>query len=280
MMSLLIIGISTTFLPFLWGVLSALKEPIEVFAYPPKLLPEPAGNPLKWQWGNYVDAWKSLDYLKYFFNTIILALGVWFMHIFPAALAGYALSKIRLGILKFFAYLFFVTLMVPFFSILIPLYLTVTRMPILHINLANPALMGGLLAVILPSGVNAFNIFVFKSFFDEIPNDLLEAARVDGAGEIRIFTVIILPLSNSILAVLSIFSVINTWNDFFWPFLVLSDKWYTIMVRLYYFSESSASVSWSVIMAALMLASLPAIVMFLIFQKRIMQGITLSGLKI
>jgi len=272
-------GALTTFIPFLWGVLSALKEPAEVFAFPPRFFPHPTLKPWKWQWDNYVLAWNSLNFPYYFFNTILLAIGVWFFQIFPSALAGYAISKLRMGILRIFTYLFFITLMVPFFVIFIPLYLTVTNLPIFHINLTSENLMGGMLAVILPAGVNAFNIFVFKSFFDEIPDDLLEAARVDGASEWRIFLTIMLPLSQSILAVLSIFSIIATWNDFFWPFMVLAEKRYTIMVKLYWFSQEG-SVPWNITLAALMLAAIPAIIFFLIFQKKIMQGITLTGLKI
>ena len=275
----LLLGVSTTFIPLIWGMLSALKEPVEVFSYPPRFFPEPWNQPWQWQWSNYVEAWKSLNYVKYFKNTIILALGVWFCHIVPTALAGYAISKLRLGILRLFSYLFFVTLMVPFFTILVPLYLTVTNLPLFHINLASKEIAGGIFAVILPAGVNAFNIFVFKTFFDEIPNDLIEAARVDGAGELRIFSIIAIPLSHSIIAVLSIFSFINTWNDFFWPFLVLSEDWYTIMVRLYFF-QKGALVPWNITLAALLLAAIPAIILFLIFQKRIMQGISLTGLKI
>ncbi len=277
--ALLAIGVFTTFLPFLWGLLSALKESVEVFSYPPKFFPEPTTDPLKWQWDNYSEAWEKFNYARYFFNTIIIVIGVWFFQIFPAGLAGYALSKLRLGALKIFSYLFFVTLMVPFFVIFIPLYLTVTDLPILHINLAGRGLLGGILAVILPAGVNAFNIFVFKTFFDEIPNDLLEAARVDGAGELRIFLRIILPLSQSIVAVLSIFSFIATWNDFFWPFLVLHSDWYTVMVQLYFFSQQG-TIPWNITLAASMLAAIPAIIFFLIFQKKIMQGITLTGLKV
>lgn len=272
-------GVTTTFLPFLWGLMSALKAPQEVFSFPPKFLPSPALKPWKWQWVNYIIAWRSVNYPYYFMNTILLALGVWFFHIVPTAMAGYAISKLRLGILRAFTYLFFVTLMVPFFTILIPLYLTVTHLPIFGINLASEKLLGGMLAVIFPAGVNAFNIFVFKSFFDEIPDDLIEAARVDGASETRIFTTVVLPLSQSIIAVLSIFSFIGTWNDFMWPYLVLHEKRYTIMLKLYYF-QSRGDISWNIMLAALILAAIPPIIIFLIFQHRIMQGITLTGLKV
>jgi multiple sugar transport system permease protein len=176
------------------------------------------------------------------------------------------------------AFLFFMTLMVPFEAIMIPLYLTVKDLPFLGINLLQDRWGGGMMAVILPAGANAFNIFVFKGFFDDIPRDLMEAARIDGAGEWKIFLVIVVPLSRSIIAVLSIFSIMGTWNDFFWPMIVIhNEKFHPIMLKLYNFSLSP--VSESIVLASLILATIPPIILFLIFQRQIMRGIALSGLK-
>jgi multiple sugar transport system permease protein len=171
--------------------------------------------------------------------------------------------------------------MVPFYAILIPLYLTVTNLPIFHINLTSNELGWGYLAIILPAGVNAFNIFIFKSFFDDIPNDLLDAARIDGAGELRIFMSVIVPLSQPVFAVLTIFSFMITWNDFLWPMMVIPDtNHYTIMLKLYELETVRAEFPRNLIFAALMLATVPPMVVFAIFQKRIMQGITLTGIKV
>jgi multiple sugar transport system permease protein len=277
-LGLLIIGVITAIIPLLWGIMNALKTPKDIFAFPPKIFPEPLGNPLKWQWGNYAEAWKRVNFPKYFLNTIILALGIWFSQIVPSAMAGYAISKFKSRLTKTLAFMFFLTLMVPFEAIMIPLYLTVKNLPLLGINLLRNEWGGGWLAIILPAGVNAFNIFVFKGFFDDIPNDLIEAARIDGAGELRIFFAIVLPLSRSIIAVLSIFSFMFSWNDFFWPMIVLqNEKYHNIMLKLYGFSQTA--VSESIVLASLIIATIPPIIVFLIFQKQIMRGITLSGLK-
>ncbi|MCX7000367.1 MAG: carbohydrate ABC transporter permease [Candidatus Sumerlaeota bacterium] len=274
----LVLGVLTAFLPLLWGVMNALKSPRDIFAFPPRILPQPVSNPLKWEWGNYATAWRRVNFPKYFLNTIILALGVWFFNIFPSALAGYAISKFRSRLSRAMAFLFFMTLMVPFEAIMIPLYLTVKDLPFLGINLLQDRWGGGMMAVILPAGANAFNIFVFKGFFDDIPRDLMEAARIDGAGEWQIFLVIVVPLSRSIIAVLSIFSIMGTWNDFFWPMIVIhNEKFHPIMLKLYNFSLSP--VSESVVLASLILATIPPIILFLIFQRQIMRGIALSGLK-
>jgi len=286
---LLLIGTITAFLPFVWGVLSALKSPSEIFAFPPRLFPGSSLNVFKWKWENYISAWDKVNFLKYFWNTIVLAIGVWFFNIFPAALSAYALSKLKVPFLKTISLLFFATLMVPFQAVLIPLYLTVIKLPILGINLLQdirlyqdgPLLIpGGYLAVMLPAGVNAFNIFVLKSFFDDIPKDLIEAARIDGASELRIFLTVALPLTQSALAVLTIFSFMATWNDFLWPYLVINNQTkYTIMLKLFFFHRQG-DVSWNLIMAALILASIPPIIVFTLFQKKIIQGINLSGMKI
>ncbi len=269
----------TTFLPLVWGFMGALKTPREIFAFPPTLFPQPALNPFKWQWTNYIEAGKLINYGRYFFNTFVLAIGVWFFQLVPSAMAGYAISKLRIPFMRVITMLFFASLMVPFQAILIPLYLTVMDLPIFHINLLARGLGGGFLAIMLPAGVNAFNIFVFRTFFDQIPTDLVEAARIDGASEWRIFLSIVVPLSQSIIAVLTIFSFVTTWNDFMWPYIVLHyEEFYTIMVKLYYF-QKLGEIPWNIVLASLMLSTIPPMLAFLIFQRRIMQGIALSGLK-
>ncbi|GAB4314421.1 MAG: carbohydrate ABC transporter permease [Candidatus Sumerlaeia bacterium] len=277
---LLLLGTITALIPFIWGAMSALKTSREIFTFPPRLWPEPAGRPWQWQWENYVTAWRRIRFMRYFGNTLAVIGGVWFFSIVPNALAGYALSKYRFRGHRVLMLLFFSTLLVPFQSILVPLFLTVQKLPLVGVNLMDSRLLNSWLAVMLPAGVNAFNIFVFKSFFDDIPNDLLEAARIDGAGEVRIFAVVIVPLSRSVFAVLTIFAFMGAWNDFLWPYLVVQDQAdYTIMLRLFTFS-TQADVPYNVLLAALMLASLPPIALFLVFQRQIMQGISLTGLKV
>ncbi len=276
--AILSFGTLTTFLPLVWGFMGALKTPREIFAFPPTMFPQPALNPFKWQWANYIEAVKMINYGKYFFNTFVLAIGVWFFQLVPSAMAGYAISKLRIPFMRVITVLFFASLMVPFQAILIPLYLTVKNVPIFHINLLTPGLGGGFLAIMLPAGVNAFNIFVFRTFFDQIPTDLIEAARIDGASEWRIFLSIVVPLSQSIIAVLTIFSFVATWNDFMWPYIVLDENFQTIMLRIFYLHKL-AEIPKNIELASLMLSAIPPMLVFLIFQRRVMQGIALSGLK-
>lgn len=258
----------TTIFPLYWMFSGALKSTPEMFRMPPTLLPS---DP---QWSNYPLAWSRLRYSLYFRNTVILAVVGWFLQLFVSTTAAYSLSKLRPAFSNILLFLFLSTLMVPREAYLIPQYLTVVNVPLLNIRLID-----SWWAVWLPGAVSAFNIFVLKSFFDEIPGDLTDAARIDGANSWQMFTRIVLPLSKPALAVVSIFSVIGAWKDFFWPFLVLTNAdLQPIMVALYRLANR-AQEPLNLIVAALAIASIPPIVIFFLFQRQIIRGITLTGLK-
>lgn len=264
---LLILSFTTLF-PLLWGWLSGFKSDSDLIAMPPTLFPK------MWKPDNFRDAWQQINFYRYFINTLILAFGCWVTPLVVSTLAAFSLSKLDPPFAKSILLLFLSTLMVPFTSILIPMYLTMKDIPLIHVNLLDTYW-----AIILPSGVNAFFIFLLKGFFDDIPNDLISAARIDGASEFRIFLQLILPLSKPVLAVLTIFSFMGTWNSFLWPLIVLSTpEIYPIMVKLYDFQLTS-SIPWRVILAALFIACTPPILVFAFFQKQIMRGITFAGLK-
>jgi multiple sugar transport system permease protein len=259
---------ATTVFPLLWGWFSGFKSDAELIAMPPTFLPK------TWRFENYQDAWQQINFIRYFNNTLMLAFGCWITPLIISALAAYSLSKLNPPFNKTILLLFLSTLMVPFTSILIPMYITMKDIPIFHINLLDTYW-----SIILPAGVNAFFIFLLKGFFDDIPNDIIAAARIDGASEFRIFVQLMLPLSKPVLAVLTIFSFMGTWNSFLWPLIVLSTpEKFPIMVKLYDFQLTS-SVPWRVILAALFIACTPPIILFIFFQKQIIRGITLTGLK-
>jgi ABC-type glycerol-3-phosphate transport system permease component len=264
-------------LPLAWGFLSALKPSTEIFSYPPRFFPRPALRPLRWNWIVYSEVFSDTNFLRYFWNTFLLGACCWITSLLPSSLAGYALAKLKTPGKSFLLLLFFATLMVPFQAYLVPLFLTVRRLPLVHLNLTS--MFAGYLAIILPAGVSAFNIFLFKSFFEDLPDALIEAARLDGSSEIGILYRVVLPLSYSVFAVVSIFSFVSTWNDFLWPYLVINDNsWQTIMLKLYDY-EMQGDISKNKVLAALMIASLPPIALFAMFQKRIMQGIAMTGIK-
>lgn len=288
MFMMLLVGAFTTLLPLVWGFASALKPPSEIFGYPPTFLPSPATRPWEWNWSVYGEVFASSQFLRYFWNTFLLAVCCWAAAIFPSALAGYALSKLQVPFRAALLLLFFTTLMVPFQTYLVPLFLTVRDLPVgvtvtdgglslVRVNLMQ--IFAGYPAVILPAGVSAINIFLFKNFFDEIPTALVEAGRIDGCSEVGILVRIVIPLSYAVFAVVSIFSFMATWNDFLWPLLTISDnRWHTIMLHLYAF-DNQGDIGKNKVLAALMIASVPPLVLFALFQKRIMQGIAMTGVK-
>jgi multiple sugar transport system permease protein len=252
--------------PLYWMVASGLKSPQEFAQTPPTLIPD-AVHPQ-----NYADAWGVMDLAKLLFNTLYYALGALaFQLVFDVA-AAYSLSKLRPVFGKAILGAMLLTLMIPASVLVVPQYLTVLDVPVVERNLINSPW-----AIWLPSVTNAFNIFLLKRFFDSIPRELLDAAAIDGASSLRTLRSVVLPLSRPILGVVSIFAVVAVWKDFLWPMLTLPDPGkQTVNVGIY---SLAASVSENWLLAALAIASLPTLIIFLIFQRNIMSGLTAGSLK-
>jgi multiple sugar transport system permease protein len=252
--------------PLLWMVLGAMKTAPELAQNPPTLLPETLGA------GAYTEAWEFMDLAKYFTNTVIVAVGALLIQLAVQIPAAYALSKLRPALGKWILALMLATLMLPASALLVPTYLAITEVPIVEVNLVNsPA------AIWLPAAANAFNIYLLKRFFDQIPTELLDAARIDGAGSVTTMWRIVLPLSRPIIAVVSIFSIVAAWKDFIWPLLVLQNpEVQTLSVALQRFEPDTPI---NLMLAGLVLASIPMVVAFLIFQRQILAGLTAGSLK-
>jgi multiple sugar transport system permease protein len=252
--------------PLVWMLLGAMKTAPELAKNPPTLLPE------RFNAGAYVEAWNFMDLAKYFTNTVIIAAGAWLIQLAVQVPAAYALSKLRPALGKWVLALMLATLMLPASALLVPTYLAITDVPIVDVNLVNsPA------AIWLPAAANAFNIYLLKRFFDQIPTDLLDAARIDGTGSVGTMVRIVLPLSRPIIAVVSIFSIVAAWKDFIWPLLVLQDpEVQTLSVALQRFEPDTPI---NLMLAGLVIASVPMVVAFLIFQRQILAGLTAGSLK-
>jgi multiple sugar transport system permease protein len=249
-------------------VTSAVKVPAEYALTPPTFVPG-SFHP-----ETYAQAWDHMRIPRYFLNTAYYAVGGWLIQLVVAVSAAYALSKLRprFGNLVLGAML--ASLMLPAAALLVPAYLTVSDVPIFHVNLLNSPW-----ALWLPGAANAFNIYVLKRFFDQIPDDLLDSASLDGAGRLRVLWSIVLPLSRPVLGVVSIFSIIAIWKDFLWPLLVLQDpETQTLSVALSRLSNTS-QVPPTEMMAGLVIASIPMIVIFLAFQRSIVSGLSAGGMK-
>lgn len=267
---LLLLGTVATIGPLLWMVSGALKPSIDIFRTPPVIWP---ATP---EWKNFVTAWQQLNSLLYLANTVELAAGAVALQLIVSATAAFALSKLKPIFSNVLLFFFLSTLMVPALAYLIPQYFTVIHLPIFGISLVN-----SWWAIWLPEAANAFNIIILKSFFDTLPNELIEAAKIDGANAWQIFTRIVLPNSLPALTVISMFTIFATWKDFLWPLLVINDtNNQPISVALYLQGIAQNSYQpQNVLLAGFVIATIPPIVLFLIFQRQIMRGVVTTGLK-
>ncbi len=262
-----VVGFTIAFVfPLYWMVTGALKSPDELAQIPPSFFPK------EYDFGVYKEAWDQLQLGVFLRNTALYAGGAWLFTLLVDVTAAYALSKLRPFFGKLILGLMLATLMIPPMVLLLPTYLVAKDVPLFHFNLLNTPW-----AIWLPAAANGFFIFLLKRFFDSIPRELLEAAEIDGASPVRILWSIVLPVSRPILGVVSILSVVTVWKDFVWPLLVLpeTDKM-SISVGI---ASLSAQMPQNVLIAALVIASLPTILVFFVFQRSIMAGLTAGSLK-
>lgn len=253
-------------IPLYWMGTGAMKSAPEAAQNPPTYVPD------EWHPGNFAEAWQELDLTRYFLNTLLLVGGAWLLQLAVQIPAAYALSKLRPRYGNIVLGLMLVTLMMPVTALLVPVYLTVVDVPLLHLNLIDtPA------AVWLPAAANAFNIYILKNFFDRIPDELLDAARIDGAGPVSTMLRVVMPLSRPIIAVVSILSVVTAWKDFIWPMVVLPDP--AKQPISVFLQRVAPDVPLNILIAGLVLASAPLVALFLVFQRQILSGLTAGSLK-
>lgn len=267
-LGILLIGIPIQIFPFIWLLSSSLKGAREIFELPPNLIPKSV------RWENYIEVVNTLPLLKYFFNTFFLAFMTILIQVPISTLAAYSLSKIKPKGSKLILLFFLGTLMIPEQVLLIPTYLMMRHFPITGWNFINTYW-----AVLLPWAAWAWPIFIMKGFFDSIPNELVEAARIDGASNLYILTSIIVPLAKPILAVVVLQTFLAVYQQFVFPLVMMPDsKMWTIMVAIYNYQQSG-NFGWHLIMVMLVYATIPMILVFLFAQKYLVQGIKLAGLK-
>jgi len=222
------------------------------------------------RWENISEAWNDVQISKYFLNTIWIAAGSWFVQLLVATTGGYVLSVLRPAWGKIVNGLVIATLFVPSVVLLVPLYLTILNPPVLGTSLIN-----SFFAVWLPSGASAFNVVLVARFFDSLPREVFEAAKVDGASSYRLFWSVVLPMSKPILGVVSVFATIASWKDFLWPMLVLKDPAkQPLSVRL---PAIASQTDLGVFLASLAIATLIPVVFFLIFQRLFLSSAGLGG---
>lgn len=218
---------------------------------------------------NYLDLIIGSDVAKWLMNSVIVAVLVTVLTVLFSAMAAYALAKIKfMGRNKLYIY-FLLGLMVPGEATIVPLFITANGLKLIDTY-------AGLL---FPSVAVSMNLIIMVTFFKGFPDSLIEAARIDGAGEIMIFARIIMPLSKAVISTISIFAFIGSWNNYLWPLLCAMDSSkFTLPVGIPIFA-GTYTVDYVKPMTANMIASIPAIIIYLIFEKQIVQGITMSGVK-
>jgi multiple sugar transport system permease protein len=264
-------GAALVSLPFLWMLITSIMPTELIFAPISKI-----ASGFKPEFSHFERAWEITPFLTYFLNSILVAVSVVAGQILVSAMAAYSLSKLKPPFYGVIMVLLLSTLMIPFETIAIPLYLFMRDFSIAGLFKLN--LINTYWALILPGLANAFNIFIFKSFFDKLPNDFIEAARVDGYSETAIFFKIILPISRSIIVVIGILNFVTMWNSFFWPLIVTNEPGiYTLMLGIYKIIEEGQP--WNVVMSAVTISMIPTIIGFAVFQKQIMRGVLFTTLQ-
>ncbi|WP_408007631.1 carbohydrate ABC transporter permease [Pseudalkalibacillus sp. A8] len=259
---LLIVGGILVSIPFIWMITSSFKPNGEVLLFPPTLFPE---NPTL---ENYINLFERLNFGVYLKNTIIIVV-MSFVGLLFNAMAGYGFAKFKFKGREPIFYLVLATMMIPAQVTMIPVYLILNEM----------GLTNTMTGIVLPGLAAAFSIFLFRQFMTTIPTDLIEAARLDGAGEFYIFFKLIIPIAKPIFAVQGILTFIGAWNSFLWPLIIANDEsLYTLSVGLSLLQGQYAS-NYGLQMAGAAFMVVPIIIIFSFFQKYIVEGFTMSGLK-
>lgn len=255
-------------LPILWVAVSGFKDIEEMFSVPPTIIPKSFHPEV------VAEVWSKVNVLGYFKNSVMLIIGCWVCDILFNGLAGYVLSKLKPMGSKIIETLVFWSMLLPGIS-MVPLYMTFVDVPLIHVNL-----VGSYAPIWVMAGANAFNVLLFRNFFESIPMSYLEAARIDGCGNASIFVRIILPLSKPIIMVVSIFSITATWGNFLWPYLILGNTpREPVSVMLYRLGTGLTGLMQNEYMVLLIISILPMIIMYAFFSKQIMGGLDIGGLK-
>lgn len=251
-------------LPFLWMLSSALKDMAEIFLIPPVILP----NPPKWH--NFADSWKALPFGGAYINSFKITLIIVASTLVTASMAGFAFAKLKFPGRDVIFLAFLATMMVPFQVTMIPVFIIMKYLGFLdnHLSLIVPGMI-----------TNAFGVFLLRQFIKGIPAEMEESGILDGANYWQIYQHIILPLIKAPLAALGIFTFMNNWNSFLTPLIYLSaPEKYTVPLLLNQFRGLYIT-NWELMMAAACIAIVPVLIAYIIGQRYIIEGITLTGLK-
>jgi multiple sugar transport system permease protein len=249
--------------PIAWMVLTSLKPSAETILWPPRMLPQVP------TFENYREIFLRWPFLRFFLNSLLVSSVSTLAILLTSSSAGYAFAKIKSRWLNVIFFIFIATIIVPFESYMIPVYLLVNRLGWLD---SYPGL-------ILPFIIMAFGVFFMRQTIQAIPDELIQAARIDGCSEFAIFVRMILPLSGGPLSALAIYAFLNVWGFFTWPLIITNTQhMYTTELGLALF-QSQFFIEYGLVAAGATVTALPLLLVFFVFQRRIITAVTLTGLK-
>lgn len=251
-------------IPIYWLLISSVKSDSEITKAPPTFWPE------NFVWSNFPEVWEKLDFVQIFSNSIFVSVTVTILTVLFCTMAAYSLSKKRIAGKNIILLTLVATMTVPPITLLIPLYFIIMKV----------GLYNQLIGLIFPFCVTVFGIFFMKQYIDDVPDEILESAKIDGAGEFRIFFKIVLPLIGPAIATLSIITFVDNWNSFTMPLVLIQDESkYTLPLKLAMISSDTVATPWSKILAANVITMIPVILLFLATQKKFIKGIMDGSVK-
>lgn len=252
-----------TLFPFYWMVVTAFKPTNEIYTTPPRLLPS------RFMFENMAKALSLAPFGLYFKNSVIVTFFSVTITVFINMLAGFAFAKYRFKGKNIFFLMVLSTLMIPQQIIMVPTFIIMSRLGWLN----------SYIGLILPQCAEAFGLFLSRQFISDLPDELLEAAKIDGAGDFHIFWSIVVPNSKALMGVLVIFTSMWRWNDFLWPLIIINDSnFFTVQLGLTNL-QGLHYINWNDLMCASLVSILPVVAIFLIFQRYFVQGIAATGIK-
>ncbi|MEO0161380.1 MAG: carbohydrate ABC transporter permease [candidate division WOR-3 bacterium] len=260
---LLIVGVIFMVFPFGWMLLTSLKTQDEALKFPPTLIPE------KIILSNFIEAFREVNFTRYFINTLIMTTGSVILVYLTSVLAAYAFARLKFPGREIIFTLFLALMMIP-----MPVYLAPS-----YVILSKFRFIDTFWALIIPWGVNIFAIFLLRQHFKSLPQELFDAAKIDGLNHWQIIRYIVLPLSRPVLVTIGVFEVITNWNSFLWPLIVThSDTMRTIQTGLAYFAQAEAT-NYPLLCAAATFTTMPLVILYFFVQRQIAESYARSGLK-
>lgn len=260
---ILVLVAITMLFPFVWMVIGSLKPKAELFAVPMKLLPS------TWMWKNYLAVFQKIPFFLFYANTAKIAVLSTLGQVITCSLSAYAFAKLQFKGRDLLFMLYLGTMMIPYQVTMIPQYELMNNFGLLNSHTA----------LILLHCFSPFGVFLLRQFFVSIPDSLIEAARIDGAGDLRILGQIVLPLSKSALATLVTLKFLDSWNEFTGPLIFLNEKTkYTLQIGIRAFQQENGT-EYTLILAATTLSLIPIVLIYIFAQKYFIEGIAATGVK-